>query len=68
MTIRTPAVPSLKQRKLLSIPETSLLGFGSPSAVRRMIERKELQAVKVGRLTRVTASSIEKFLADRGAS
>jgi excisionase family DNA binding protein len=53
---------------LLTMRETGALGLGSRATLYRMIDRGELEAIRIGTSRRITTRSIHKFLAARGIS
>ncbi len=58
-----PPTPDL----VFTIGQTAKKLHVSPMTVRRLLDRGELQRVRVGRAVRILASSIEAFAAKGGA-
>lgn len=50
------------EREAFSVPEVAQKLGVSPSHVRQLIKRGELQAIYVGRLLRVTAEDLQRYL------
>ena len=59
----TPTKPAAQHRApLLSQQETAIILKNSTRTVRRLIQRGELPAARIGGLIRIEASDVENFL------
>ncbi len=67
LTQREIADKALALRRAYTVPETGSIFNCGKSTVYAMIKRGEIDAIKIGRSTRISASSIDRRLSEASA-
>ena len=61
----TPSLPDWLPRRLMNVDEVAEVLDLSPRQVWRLIAKKKLKNVKIGRTTRVTPEAVAELIADQ---